>query len=54
MLYMDAMGMVTLNHLAHKVLSMEKKLHQLRLVVYPSIYKGLCIPGAAGLPPSTV
>ena len=25
MLYMDAMGMVTLNHLAHKVLSMEKK-----------------------------
>ena len=28
--------------------------HQLRLVVYPIIYKVLDIPGGAGFPPSTV
>ena len=33
---------------------MEEILHQLRLVVYPIIYKVLYIPGGAGFLPSTV
>ena len=33
---------------------MEEILHQLRLVVYPIIYKVLYIPGGAGSLPSTV
>ena len=33
---------------------MEQILHQLRLVVYPIIYKVLYIPGGAGFLPSTV
>ena len=32
---------------------MEEILHQLRLVVYPIIYKGFYIPGGAGFLPST-
>ena len=36
------------------ILLMDKILHQLRLVVYPSIYKVLYIPGSAGFRPSTV
>ena len=33
---------------------MEEILHQLRLVVYPIIYRVLCIPGGAGFLPSSV
>ncbi len=33
---------------------MAEILHQLRLVVYPIIYKVLYIPGGAGFQPSTV
>ena len=33
---------------------MEEILHQLRLVVYPIIYRNLYIPGGAGFLPSTV
>ena len=36
------------------LLLMEQILHQLRLVVYPIIYKVLNIPGGAGFLPSTV
>jgi len=36
------------------VLLMEEILHQLRLAVYPIIYKVLYIPGGAGFLPSTV
>ena len=36
------------------VLLMEEILHQLRLVVYPTIYTVLYIPGGAGFLPSTV
>jgi len=36
------------------ILLMEEILHQLRLVVYPSVYKVLHIPGGAGFLPSTV
>ena len=37
-----------------KILLMEEILHQLRLVVYPIIYRVLYIPGGAGFLPSTV
>ena len=37
-----------------KMQLMDKILHQLRLVVYPIIYKVLYIPGGAGFRPSTV
>jgi len=33
---------------------MEEILHQLRLVLYPMIYRSLNIPGGAGVLPSTV
>jgi len=33
---------------------MEEFLHQLRSVVYPTIYRVLCMPGGAGFVPSTV
>jgi len=33
---------------------MEEILHQLRLVVYPTIYRALCMPGGAGFQPSAV
>ena len=36
------------------ILLMDKILHQLRLVVYPIIYRVLYIPGGAGFLPSTV
>ena len=36
------------------ILLMEEILHQLRLVVYPGIFKVLYIPGGAGFLPSTV
>ena len=36
------------------ILLMAEILHQLRLVVYPIIYKVLYIPGGAGFLPSTV
>ena len=36
------------------LLLMAEILHQLRLVVYPIIYKVLDIPGGAGFQPSTV
>ena len=37
------------------LLLMAEILHQLRLVVYyPTIYRGLYIPGGAGFQPSTV
>ena len=36
------------------LLLMAAILHQLRLVVYPTIYRGLYIPGGAGFQPSTV
>ena len=36
------------------ILLMEELLHQLRLVVYPIIYRVLYIPGSAGFLPSTV
>ena len=36
------------------LLLMEEILHQLRLVVYPSIYKVLYLPGGAGFLPPTV
>ena len=36
------------------ILLMAEILHQLRLVVYPMIYRVLYIPGGAGFQPSTV
>ena len=36
------------------LLLMAEILHQLRLVVYPTIYRGLYIPGGAGFQASTV
>ena len=36
------------------ILLMEEILHQLRLVVYPIVYRVLYIPGGAGFLPSTV
>ena len=41
-------------HLFLETLLMEEILHQLRLVVYPVIYKVLYIPGVEGFLPSTV
>jgi len=39
---------------ADEILLMDKILHQLRLVVYPIIYRVLTIPGGAGFLPSTI
>ena len=45
-------GVITLQ--GANILLMEEILHQLRLVVYPPLYKVLYIPGGAGFLPSTV
>ena len=42
------------NRNAVKLLLMAEILHQLRLVVYPIIYRVLYIPGGVGFQPSTV
>ena len=39
---------------SQSLLLMEELLHQLRLVVYPIVYRVLYIPGGAGFQPSTV